>query len=62
VRRNSEGQKEYCRLRDGYIDYKPIVEGLERRRYNGFWAVEYEEVGDVFEGTRDDLKSLMDFF
>jgi sugar phosphate isomerase/epimerase len=58
VRRNADGRKEYCRLRDGTIDYAPILVELQRRHYSGFRALEYEETEDVFEGTRDDLESL----
>lgn len=58
VRCTADAKKEYCRLRDGTIDYAPIVDELKRRGYDGFWAVEYEEPADVLEGTADDLDSL----
>lgn len=54
---NSNGSKEYCRINDGVIDYRPIVKRL-LVGYDGFYGLEYEEPADVFEGTLDDLKSL----
>jgi len=58
VRLTAGGGREYCRLRDGYIDYEPIIKELKLRDYDGFWAAEYEEPADVVEGTSDDLDSL----
>ncbi len=59
VRRDADGKKQYCRIRDGYIDYRPIVAELRKRKYDGFWTTEYEDPSDVVEGTRDDLASLL---
>ncbi|MHB1158341.1 MAG: sugar phosphate isomerase/epimerase family protein [Phycisphaerales bacterium] len=58
VKRDAAGKKVYCRLKDGYIDYAPIVDALIARGYEGFWAIEYEEPSDVEQGSADDLKSL----
>ncbi len=55
------GKKMYCRLKEGEIDYVPILEVL-KKTYNGFYAIEYEEPADVLAGSEDDfnlLKSLM---
>ncbi len=52
-----DGKKEYCRIGEGMIDYIPILEELSKR-YEGFYAIEYEEPSDVFEGSQDDLNTL----
>ena len=53
-----DGKKEYCRISEGQIDYKPILEVLSQLNYDGFYAIEYEEPRDVFEGSCDDLNAL----
>jgi len=55
--KKTNGKKVYCRLREGEIDYIPILKTLEKT-YNGFYAIEYEDPADVFEGSEDDLKIL----
>lgn len=55
-----DGQKEYCRLSEGTIDYLPIMKKLDDMAYGGFHGLEYEETDDAFEGTQDDKKFLMD--
>jgi sugar phosphate isomerase/epimerase len=50
-------KKIYCRLSEGEIDYLPILKQLSKT-YNGFYAIEYEETADVFEGSENDLKTL----
>lgn len=60
VKRRADGKKVYCRLREGYIDYRPIIAELRKRGYESFWTIEYEEPKDVFEGSADDLKDLRD--
>ncbi|MFI4911963.1 MAG: sugar phosphate isomerase/epimerase family protein [Sedimentisphaeraceae bacterium JB056] len=51
------GAKEYCRINEGEIDYKPILDAISHR-YSGFYGLEYEETTDVFEGSQDDLNTL----
>jgi sugar phosphate isomerase/epimerase len=51
------GKKMYCRISEGEIDYVPILK-LLTKKYDGFYALEYEETSDVFAGSEDDLKSL----
>lgn len=58
--RTVDGKKQYCRLREGQIDYLPILRRLQNR-YNGVYALEYEEPADVFEGTLDDLHCLREW-
>ncbi len=52
-----DGKKQYCRLKEGIIDYIPILQLLDKT-YDGFYAIEYEETSDVFEGSEDDLNTL----
>ena len=53
-------KKEYCRIRDGIIDYQPILKLLtDKYEYNGFMGLEYEETDDVLSGSEDDLNSLI---
>ncbi len=55
-----DGKKEYCRIMDGVIDYRPILKALiEKYKYDGFLGLEYEETDDVFSGSEDDLNSLI---
>jgi sugar phosphate isomerase/epimerase len=56
-----DGKKVYCRLREGEIDYLPILRRL-RRDYPGSYALEYEDPADVFAGTADDLETLTGWF
>ncbi|MFA5864719.1 MAG: sugar phosphate isomerase/epimerase family protein [Phycisphaerae bacterium] len=51
------GKEVYCRLKEGEIDYLPILEIL-KKEYRGFYAIEYEETSDVMSGSEDDLNSL----
>jgi len=51
------GKKVYCRLKEGLIDYQPILRAVARQ-YGGFYAIEYEETSDVLAGSQDDLASL----
>ena len=55
--KESDGKKTYCRLSEGRIDYLPILQELSKS-YNGFYAIEYEETADVFDGSADDLMAL----
>ncbi|NLX07937.1 MAG: sugar phosphate isomerase/epimerase [Phycisphaerae bacterium] len=57
--KRTDGKKAYCRIREGEIDYVPILKELAKT-YRGFYAIEYEEPSDVFAGSEDDLKSLKD--
>jgi len=52
-----DGKKVYCRISEGEIDYVPIFRHL-KDTYNGFYALEYEEISDVFAGSEDDYKTL----
>lgn len=52
-----DGKKVYCRISEGEIDYVPILKWLAKK-YDGFYAIEYEEASDVFAGSTDDLKTL----
>ena len=47
----------FCRIRDGVIDYQPILAELDTF-YDGCLCLEYEKPEDVMEGTADDLASL----
>ena len=47
----------FCRIRDGVIDYQPILAELDMF-YAGCFCLEYEKPEDVMEGTADDLASL----
>jgi sugar phosphate isomerase/epimerase len=58
VMKDKQGKKVYCRLKDGYIDFAPIIDLLHQRDYDGFWAIEYEEPADVCQGSEDDLYAL----
>jgi len=51
------GKKVYCRLKEGLINYIPILQAVGQR-YKGFYALEYEETSDVLVGSQDDLASL----
>ncbi len=53
-----DGKGEYCRIRDGVIDYKKIFERL-LPGYNGDLGLEYETPEDAEAGTRDDLESML---
>ncbi|OHB57622.1 MAG: hypothetical protein A2Y12_17925 [Planctomycetes bacterium GWF2_42_9] len=52
-----ENRKQYCRISQGIVDYGPILQNL-KKSYHGFYAIEYEEHGDVFQGSKDDLNAL----
>ena len=52
-----KNKKVYCRISEGMIDYVPILKWLNKK-YNGFYALEYEETSDVFTGSRDDYETL----
>ena len=52
-----KSKKEYCRISEGDIDFVPILKHL-KKIYSGFYAIEYEEPSDVFEGSKDDLDAL----
>lgn len=54
------GKKVYCRLSQGEIAYRPILQWL-RDHYAGFYALEYEEPADVLAGTEDDFRTLSDW-
>ena len=47
----------FCRIRDGVIDYQPILAELDMF-YAGCFCLEYEKPEDVMEGTADDLAAL----
>ncbi|MBR0458989.1 MAG: sugar phosphate isomerase/epimerase [Victivallales bacterium] len=47
----------FCRVRDGVIDYAPILAEL-RSFYQGCLCLEYEKPEDALQGTSDDLASL----
>ncbi|OHB52697.1 MAG: hypothetical protein A2Y12_03305 [Planctomycetes bacterium GWF2_42_9] len=49
--------KQYCRIKDGVIDFTPILKRLGEI-YTGFYAIEYEDTSDVFDGSIDDLDTL----
>lgn len=51
------GHAEYCRLRDGVIDYRTIWPALFPE-YRGYVCLEYEKAEDVKLGTQDDLTYL----
>ena len=54
-----DGDKpEYCAVGEGVIDWEPIVAELLAGGYDGYWAIEYEEAGDVVRGTRDSAEYL----
>ncbi len=54
-----EGDRpEYCAVGEGVIDWAPIVETLVRNGFDGYWAIEYENVADVIRGTRASLEYL----
>jgi sugar phosphate isomerase/epimerase len=55
---NAAGKKEYCRVKDGVIEYRPILKKLSKMGYDGFYGLEYEKSEDVFEGTSDDFKYI----
>jgi sugar phosphate isomerase/epimerase len=56
--RQAGGTNVYCRIRDGGIDYRPILALLAQRGFAGFHAIEYEDPDDVESGAADDLASL----
>ena len=47
----------FCRVKDGVIDYRPILAEL-KTFYSGCLCLEYEKPEDVMEGTADDLAAL----
>ncbi len=47
----------FCRVRDGVIDYAPILAELDSF-YQGCLCLEYEKPEDALQGTSDDLASL----
>ncbi len=51
-------EPEYCAVGEGVIDWAPIVEGVLRSGFDGYWAIEYEEPSDIIRGTRDSLACL----
>jgi sugar phosphate isomerase/epimerase len=54
-----EGDKpEYCAVGEGVIDWGPVVRTLLESGFNGYWAIEYENVADVVRGTRDSVDYL----
>jgi len=57
VRRRPDGTSEYCRVREGAIDYVEIFRKL-LPDYDGLLGLEYEEPADVIAGTRDDFHAL----
>lgn len=56
--RRQGGANAYCRIRDGVIDYRPILALLAERGFAGIHAVEYEETADAEAGSADDLADL----
>lgn len=55
------GKPEYCRLEEGEINYREILQEL-LPTYSGYLGLEYEEPSDAEEGTKDDfvyLKALL---
>lgn len=51
--KNQEGRLKYCRMREGVIDYRPIVKKL-LGTYSGYYTIEYEEPSDVEKGTEEE--------
>ena len=47
----------FCRVKDGVIDYRPILAEL-KTFYSGCLCLEYEKPDDALEGTADDLAAL----
>lgn len=58
LRRDPDGRPAYCRIRDGVIDYRPILEHLAVGGYAGIHAIEYEDPADAEAGSADDLADL----
>ncbi|MFO8082631.1 MAG: sugar phosphate isomerase/epimerase family protein [Armatimonadota bacterium] len=55
-----DGEPEYCAVGEGVIDWGPVMGVLYASGYDGYWAIEYEEVEDVERGTRDSAQYLRD--
>ncbi len=51
-------EAEYCAVGEGVIDWEPIVEALVASGFDGYWAIEYENVADVERGTKVSLEYL----
>lgn len=56
--RYAAGRPAYCRLRDGVIDYRPLLAQLAEAGYAGTHAIEYEDAADIEAGAADDLATL----
>lgn len=56
--RHVGGKAEYCRIRDGMIDYRPLLALLAERGFAGIHAIEYEDTADIEAGSADDLADL----
>lgn len=57
VKYSQDGNPEYCRIREGVIDYNAIFDKLFAT-YNGYLGLEYEEPEDAEQGTVDDFEYL----
>lgn len=51
-------EPEYCAVGEGVIDWQPIVDALLASGFDGYWAIEYENVADVERGAKDSLEYL----
>ena len=52
------GKGVFCRIKDGVMDYKAIIQEIKDSDYSGCLCLEYEKPEDVVSGTLDDLNSL----
>lgn len=52
-----DGAWEYCGVGEGIISWKPVAKSIAES-YDGFWAIEYEEISDVVRGTRVSVEAL----
>ncbi|MBE6387221.1 MAG: sugar phosphate isomerase/epimerase [Lentisphaerae bacterium] len=48
----------FCRIKEGVLDYKAIMQEIINSDYSGCLCLEYEKPEDVISGTSDDLASL----
>ena len=55
--RRGKEDYEFCDLGKGEIDWVPILESLSKT-YDGYYAIEYEEPGDIMRGTRSSISFL----
>lgn len=52
------GKGVFCRIKEGVMDYRAIMQEIIDSDYSGCLCLEYEKPEDVVSGTQDDLNAI----